>query len=546
MYLYEELIRYTETDAYPFHMPGHKRRLGSLPDPYRVDITEIDGFDNLHHAEGLILEAEERAARLYGASKTYFLVNGSSCGILAAISACSKRGRGRLIMSRGSHKSAYHAISLNGLEAIYLYPDSEGEMNGRVRPRDLGAILQKECREGKNEDSPVWAVFITSPTYEGIVSDVREIAAICHEYGLPLIVDEAHGAHFGMHEAFPESALKLGADIVIQSLHKTLPSLTQTALLHVCTERVDLARLALMLDTYQSSSPSYLLMASMDQCIGILQREGRDLFDKYVCRLRTFYEDWNCEGFCRPGAWHFSEEKPVRLHISKHIDLILTDDPSRILVSPAQESVTAARLYDMLRLDYHIQPEMLSLSYVLLLSSLADDEEGFSRLRDALKDMDRRIDEEMTAAHGSEVRDMDRRIDEELTGIRGSALKDMDEGSCIKADKKDTVRAEELIQEEDKNSSSAGSRTCRRPISCMRIFEAEDRPRERLLLQDSAGKISGEYIYLYPPGSPLLLPGERIGEDLIRALSEWKAEGCAVQGLSDHSMKTILTVKEET
>ena len=215
-YIKDELCKLASSDMYPFHMPGHKRRLDCDINPYTYDITEIDGFDNLHAAEGIIKEAEERAAALWGAKSSFFLVNGSTCGILAALSAALPK-KGHLLMARNSHKAAYHAAYLRELQVTYLYPVfTEFGIQGGILPEQVEAALEA--------DESIEAVFLTSPTYDGIVSDIEKIAEIAHQHGIPLIVDEAHGAHLGFHPYFPKSAITLGADVVIQSLHKTLPA----------------------------------------------------------------------------------------------------------------------------------------------------------------------------------------------------------------------------------------------------------------------------------------------------------------------------------
>jgi len=255
--LYSKLMAYGNSDVYPFHMPGHKRNK-KFDEFYKMDITEIEGFDNLHHPESIILEAEQRAAHLFGAEETFFLVNGSTSGILAAISSISKEGS-TVLVARNSHKSVYHGIYLNNLKVTYLIPDviEEFDINGGIDPEEV-----RICMEHNKE---IAGVIITSPTYDGVVSDIRKIADIVHEYGIPLIVDEAHGAHFPLWDEAPESAISCGADMVIHSLHKTLPSLTQTALLHVNGNIVDRDKIRRFLGIYQSSSPSYVLMASIDR-----------------------------------------------------------------------------------------------------------------------------------------------------------------------------------------------------------------------------------------------------------------------------------------
>ena len=246
--LVKTLRNYADSDYLPMHMPGHKRRLGAgeMGDPFFIDITEIEGTDNLHHAEGVLKYVQEQAAELYHSEETHYLVNGSTCGILTAISGCVSRG-GTILLARNSHKSAYHGVMLRDLNVKYLYPQSTGDLgiNGAIDPADVEKMLE--------QDPSIQAVMITSPTYDGVVSDVRKIAEITHKKGIPLIVDEAHGAHFPFSEQFPEDSVTAGADVVIHSLHKTLPSLTQTALIHFNGNRIDRERLRYYLTVYQSS-----------------------------------------------------------------------------------------------------------------------------------------------------------------------------------------------------------------------------------------------------------------------------------------------------
>ena len=182
MTLYDELKEYCASDVYPFHMPGHKRRAAWLCDPRRIDLTEIDGFDNLHHAEGILRDAEMRAARLFKSSETHFLVNGSTAGILSAIGACTLPGK-TLLMARNSHRSAFNAAALNRVTCAYLSPSDMAvpcDINGRISPEQVERAL------GRSEQ--VCAVFLTSPTYDGVVSDVAGIAEAAHRHGIPLIV----------------------------------------------------------------------------------------------------------------------------------------------------------------------------------------------------------------------------------------------------------------------------------------------------------------------------------------------------------------------
>ena len=263
----ENLLKaYAESDAYAFHMPGHKRRLtpGWPAEAGAIDITEIDGFDNLHDAQS--------AAAFYGAQETIFSVNGSTCGMLAAVSAAVPEG-GRILIERTSHMSVYHAAYLRKLHVSYI---GEG----------VCAPPEEEPGDGESAEEKIDAVIITSPGYEGCIRDIAGWARFAHRRGACLIVDGAHGAHLGIHPYFPESAVRLGADLVVMSTHKTLPAMTQTALIHNVTGRVSSKRLHFFMDIYETSSPSYVLLASITGALHFLYEQGAEAFSDYAVRLR--------------------------------------------------------------------------------------------------------------------------------------------------------------------------------------------------------------------------------------------------------------------
>ena len=278
--LYKKLERYGQSDYYPFHMPGHKRNPDSVRGdfPFERDITEIEGFDNLHHPEDILLEAQQNVSKLYGTKESYYSVNGSTAALLAAVSAAVPR-KGQILVARNCHKAVYHAMYLRKLKPTYIYPqmDMKWWINGGIFPDKVERCLA--------ENPEIKAVLITSPTYDGVVSDVKAIAEITHKYEIPLIVDEAHGAHFHFSNYFPTSAVELGADLVIQSFHKTLPAMTQTAILHNCSDRVDGRLIRRFMGIYQTSSPSYILMASIDACIDTMTAEGHEMFREFTKML---------------------------------------------------------------------------------------------------------------------------------------------------------------------------------------------------------------------------------------------------------------------
>lgn len=471
MNLYDKLLQYQSSEMYPFHMPGHKRRKDDFANPFLIDITEIEGFDNLHHAEGILKDAQDRAAALYHSEETYFLVNGSTCGILAAVSACMTRG-GKILMARNCHKAAYHAAYLRGLDIEYLYPEKEDifGINGGIHED----IVEKALEEFQD----IQAVMITSPTYDGVVSNVEKIAQIVHRKGIPLIVDEAHGAHFGFHEYFPKSSVEMGADLVIHSLHKTLPSLTQTALLHVNGNRVDRECLRKFLDIYQTSSPSYVFMAGMDSCVCLLEKRGGELFESLRRNLEVFYKQTESLG-CIYLANHGLMGKSG----------IHDFDRSKLVISARNAGFTGNQLANLLRNRYHLELEMAGGSYGLALTSISDTEEGFLRLSEALKEIDACL-----------------------------------ENKIEKNTEKSTLTIEDIVIKNE--------------VWC-RIHEALESPGESVLLEKAEGKICREFVYLYPPGIPMLVPGEIISREVLGKIRRLVREGYSVQGMADYSAEHI-------
>lgn len=506
--LLERLTEYAGSDAYPFHMPGHKRREitdgipGGFPDPYGIDITEIDGFDNLHHAEGILKDAMNEAAAIYGTDRSWYLVNGSTCGILSAVFATTENG-GKILTARNCHKAVYHAICLNRLEAEYLYPEeiTEFGINGGIRAEDVRKALEKDAMHcaGNSGDvrgkiTKIQAVLITSPTYEGVVSDIRVIADVAHEYGIPLIVDEAHGAHLEYADqchSFPKSALEYGADIVIQSLHKTLPCFTQTAILHVKGKLVDQDRISRYLSMFQTSSPSYLFMAGMERCIRYMDGDGRNEMIRYEKRLERFME--RMEGL--------QVLEVLDREICGKYRTVAGWDPSKIVVSTMRaEDFHGEELAETLRRKYHLEMEMTAPEYVIAMTSLMDTEEGFERLGTALLEID-------------------------------GALRRRTESG----------RKEKAASETPEGLESKVSHPVRRMLIC----EAMDADTERTAFQDTVGKVSAEFVYLYPPGIPIIAPGEVFTDAIVEKIMAYKAAGLLVQGPADPDADVILTLSSE-
>lgn len=498
--LYRKLEEYSRSDYYPFHMPGHKRNPASVRGefPLERDITEIEGFDNLHHPEDLLLEAQQNVAKLYGTRESFYSVNGSTAALLAAISAAVPRN-GQILVARNCHKAVYHAIYLRNLKPAYIYPqmDSEWWINGGIFPDKVERCLA--------ENPEIQAVLITSPTYDGVVSDVKEIAEITHKYGVPLIVDEAHGAHFGFDPYFPESANMYGADLVINSLHKTLPALTQTALLHVNGERVNRRKVKRYLDMLQTSSPSYILMASIDACIHLLeetQLQKCSIFKEYAAHIDTLREE---------------------LKKLKYLKIIRTEntdryDRSKFVISVKHAPMSSHELYERLLRDYHLQMEMLAGTYVLAMTTVGDTQEGLDRLRDALLAIDAEIDTKLKSGSGQEDAGQEQKpmqmtdTDLPLSGRQPSLEKVWTIAKAVKC------RDKMQNQNHQKDSEDI-------------LYLVNPGKMEKRNFKDSAGCISLEYAYLYPPGSPLIVPGERITQEAVEILCWYQEHDFSIEGL---------------
>lgn len=452
MKLHEKLLDYGNSENYPFHMPGHKRNkeyLGSML-PYEIDITEINGFDDLHHAEGIIQEMEMKAAKLFKSDKTYCLINGSTIGNIAAILGVTNYGD-KILISRNSHKSVHSAIELNNLKPIYVYPENIHEfgMCGEIDPKSVERILENE--------KDIKACVIVSPTYEGVVSNITKIAEITHKHSVPLIVDEAHGAHLGLHNYFPSNSNQCGADIVVHSIHKTLPAPTQTALLHVNGKLVDKAKVKKYLSMLQSSSPSYILLAGISRCLELLEENIETQINEYIENI---------------------EYSRMKLKSMRNLRLVETEryDKGKIVISTENTMFTSKNLFNQLRDRYSLELEMDGLSYVIAMTSVADTKEGLDRLTNALIEIDKSLEE----------------------------FKEIDFCQTIThTGRQDDIYLEQKAfhDEMEKRSINDNSRINK---SIAEIFVEEG------LVKNTSGEKSEHYYYLYPPGIPLIVPGEVI------------------------------------
>lgn len=517
--LYAALSDYAGSDYYPYHMPGHKRsrQAGGMSRYYDIDITEIDGFDDLHHAEGILREAQERANRLYGAEETYYLVGGSTCGVLASIMASAARGE-EILIARNCHKSVYHAAILQELQVRYCYPAvlKEYGIYDGIAAADIASLLEQypECK----------AVVITSPTYEGILSDVKAIAQEVHARNKILIVDEAHGAHLGLDPQMPAGAVSEGADLVIHSLHKTLPAMTQTALLHVQGERVDRDRLRRYLRMLQTSSPSYVMMASIDCCVRYVEKHGAAGFAHMRRQYDIFYKKTESCQHIRIGKMtnvsqgtEMCKALPEKYHLAGW-------DIGKLVIFIRNARWSGQKLYDVLREEYHLQMEMAAGNYVVAIMTIMDGDEGWQRLADALTQIDARIEKETLC-------DVDKKKPMCMTDHAGMEY----------------TPAE---REHEMQGAYTWKNICGTdggyivPEIRMNAALAYAGSREKVPLAAAVGRTAAEFINLYPPGVPLLVPGEVINEALAVQIDESMRMGLRVQGVTADGEVEIVPSRE--
>ena len=482
--IYTELIKHKDSDFYPFHMPGHKRNTELIKkyglweenlSPYEIDITEIDNFDNLHNPENIIKNAETLAAKLYGAKESIYSINGSTGGILSVLGLLERGDK--LLMARNCHKSVYHGVEIYELFPHYLIGEIDGlGIYKSINPSEVEAVLEKyncentdkDCESIEEMKSFIKLVVITSPTYEGVVSDIKKIADICHKYGAYLLVDEAHGAHFGFDYYFPETAVRLGADFVVQSLHKILPSFTQTAVLHICLEdEAIISRLRRQFNLLETSSPSYIFLAGMENSLKLVENYGDELFRAYKNRLINFRNNT-------------SSLKHIKVHIP---DASFAYDYGKLVITAGTS--LGAKLYRYLYDECHLVMEMKSKDYVTAMTSIFDTDEGFERLTAALITLDKR----------ESFFKLDNKAEFEYTLSSGT----LPEGRLLPS---------QAVILSLKNG-------------------------KKVPLEASEGLISADYIYFYPPGIPLLVPGEVIEKGIINQIKAATLAGIEVYGGTD-------------
>ena len=458
---------YHEKNLLPLHMPGHQRKteMGAAL-PYAYDYTEVEDLDNLHAPEGILQEAMNRTAAYYGCPDCFYLVNGSSSGLQAGIFALLEEGD-EVVVARNCHRSVFYALSLRKAKIHFLLPEFWEDFScfGSISPKEVERLL-REFPKSK-------ALIFTSPSYEGVVSDVEAIARLCHENG--------HGAHFSPKkgDSFLESAIALGADLVVQSPHKTLCSLTQSAWILGNGERYSREKLSFYLSVFQTTSPSYPLMLSLEKATTLLETKGEALFSHWKEVMESFREKARTLSYFT-FLWE-KEEACFAMDFSK---IFL-----RALGIP--ELRLGKDLAKLLREDYGIESEMHSGENLLLMTGPFISEKDMDRLFFALKDIERRFGEDREKQSG------EGRPETIEQSLQSKLLPSVLYQISI-AD--NTLQISEGLKEG-----------------------------EELNLRDGEGRICLEYLSLYPPGIPLLFPGEKLTAEKIQGIEALEKEGIELQ-----------------
>ncbi len=444
--MYKILDKVNSNNRIPMHMPGHKRNSNKFPYfkslTYDIDLTEIDGVDNLQHPEGILNEYMEKAAKLFGSKHCFFLTGGSTIGILSGIRALTKDGD-KILMPRNCHRSVYNAVELCRLKPIF----TEGVFyDGNA----LSNAVSAESIENKLKlHSDIKLVFITSPTYEGYISDIAKIKSICDRYSVKLMVDEAHGSHLSLSKYFGKSAIDGGADLVVQSLHKTMTGFTQTALLHVNSDNADLKNLLRNINIFQSSSPSYILLSSICCAIDYFYAYSHEIFSSMSNSLDLFYQ----------------KAKSLKHLIVKNEK---NKDKTKIIIDCSLCDISGTQLMNLLRSNHNIELEMAYLNFALAMTGPGDTDESLDLLFLALSTIDSNL---------------------HYTQRNSLFLSEFDSDFKISIN--------------DALSSN---------------FELID-------VKESVGRISHEYIWVYPPGVPILIPGQSISDESINFIQTMNTHG---------------------
>lgn len=465
--IYDLVNSYAESGIYPLHMPGHKRNTDLLGTalPYRLDMTESKGMVDLHDPSGLLQKKQEALAKRYGAGQAFYMVNGSTGGILAGLRTLTRPGD-EVIFSRNAHQSAYHGLEIFQLKPHYILPDWDPDYGV------LTSISPDKIEEALQAHPACKLVYITSPSYDGFISDIRTIAKTCHQHGALLMVDEAHGAHLPYAPSLGGSAISLGADLVVQSLHKTLPALTSTALC-LASDQVDPVALARNLAIFETSSPSHLLLASIDECLTFMESRGREDLEALLAWIAGPFKE-KIQDLAKLQVFTGVGPGP---HFFRH-------DPTKLVISSRRTPWSGTDLKEALY-KQGFELEMAYGDYALAILTLADRRDKLEEFADLLVNLDRKLE----------------------------CKHDLDPAFPPKI-----------------------------PNQAMDISFAMAQPSLPLPRQEALGRVSRDYLWAYPPGIPIVLPGEVFDQASLNRLTQLEESGVTIKSSSKLDQGQVLVL----
>ena len=478
MPLLKSIKDYADSGVLPLHMPGHKRgyiyeRLkleGLFENILSMDTTEVPGVDNLYCPEGPLLKAQNLAAKSFGADHSFFLINGTTAGIYAMILSTTNPGD-KIIIPRNAHRSAISAAILGRLNPVYILPEVDTKLGIAM------GIKPETVEEALINNPDAKAVLITSPTYYGVCSDLKSIADLVHKHGKVLLVDEAHGSHFVFHDDLPASAIESGADMVAQSTHKTLLSMTGSSMLHIKGNKTNLEKVKFFLQLVQTTSPSHIMLASLDASRYIMDKYGYVLLNeciKYSNHVRDEINK-NTKFYC--------------LSCDKKGESGVNDiDPTRLTVCVSGGGLKGSEADKILREKYKIQVELSDINNIVAITTVGDGKEEYDRFLRAIYGLSESIEEKSVS---DSYKDLPRHL----------------------------------------------------PKGVISPYEAIYRDTTLIDLVESIGMISAEMAIPYPPGIPVIMPGEVIDRDIVDYLKQCKDMGIRISGTTDSKLKKIKIIK---
>lgn len=476
MPLVEAMLKYKYDDVYPLHTPGHKGGRGmqrllrqELGASVQLDVSLMSELDDIHEPETYIKKAQELAAKAYGSDACFWAVNGTSQAIHAMLMTALNPGE-KLLLPRNAHRSVAGGLILGGIEAVYLQPEFNEDfgLQLQVSPDAVAKALE--------QDSNIKAVLLTSPNYYGVAAKVRAIADICHAHGAVLLVDEAHGPHLGFSRLLPASTLQCGADACAQSTHKILGAMTQCSMLHVQKEHLDLQRAADVMSVLTTTSPNYLLMASLDAARAQVQTYGRAMAEQAVAAASKLRR------LCAAHAG---------LRVLEQADCGgLELDTTKVTVNFSAWGYTGVEVGEALR-RARVAVELVDANNVLFLVTYADNTYDY---------------------------------DEALARIEAVL--------------------EELEQHKRKPKAQQAAQPVPITEAVMPLRAVFYSSKQAVALEQAVGKICGEQVSFYPPGIPVLLPGELVTAQIVAYCKAQKALGLPVSGPADSSLQTLRIVEK--